>query len=165
MVTDLTATEETTTGDERRLATAELALEGMHCAACAARIEGALAEQPGVRSAAVNFATTRAYVAYDPSLIEQDALCDAVADAGYSASPLTDDHRTETEHSDHWATRAAISWVLGIIAFVIAMFGPETGTAGWSVLALATTVEIVGGWPFLKVRSGSCATALRAWTR
>ncbi|MGO9342858.1 MAG: heavy metal translocating P-type ATPase [Acidimicrobiales bacterium] len=150
MVTDLTATEETTTGDERRLATAELALEGMHCAACAARIEGALAEQPGVRSAAVNFATTRAYVAYDPSLIEQDALCDAVADAGYSASPLTDDHRTETEHSDHWATRAAISWVLGIIAFVIAMFGPETGTAGWSVLALATTVEIVGGWPFLK---------------
>ncbi len=150
MVTDLTATEETTAGDERRLATAELALEGMHCAACAARIEGALAEQPGVRSAAVNFATTRAYVAYDPSVVEQDALCDAVAGAGYSASPLTDDHRSEAGPSDHWAGRAAVSWVLGIIAFCIAIFGPETGTAGWSVLALAATVEIVGGWPFLK---------------
>ncbi len=103
-----------------------------------------------MRSAAVNFATTRAYVAYDPSVVEQDALCDAVAGAGYSASPLTDDHRSEAGPSDHWAGRAAVSWVLGIIAFCIAMFGPETGTAGWSVLALAATVEIVGGWPFLK---------------
>ncbi len=150
MVTDLTASETSTSDDERRLATAELTLGGMHCAACAARIEGALADQPGVVSAAVNFATTRAYVAYDPSLVEQDALCGAVEDAGYSASPLTDDHTIETGPSDRWAGRAAISWVLAIIAFCIAVFGPESATAGWSVLALAATVEVVGGWPFLK---------------
>ena len=42
MVTDLTAAETSSTEEERRLATAELALEGMHCAACATRIEGCL---------------------------------------------------------------------------------------------------------------------------
>ena len=151
MVTDLTTTETSPTEEERGLATAELALGGMHCAACATRIEGALADQPGVVSAAVNFATTRAYVAFDSSAVEESALCDAVARAGYSASPLTDDHRGETtESSDHWASRAAVSWALAVIAFVIAIFGPETAFAGWSVLALAGIVEIVGGWPFLK---------------
>src|SRR5579863_3653914 len=120
MVTDLTVTESATTGEERRLATAELALVGMHCAACATRIEGALADQPGVVSAAVNFATTRAYVAYDPSVVAQAALCDAVAGAGYSASTLTEDDRHETtEASDHWASRAAVSWALAVIAFAI----------------------------------------------
>ena len=123
----------------------------MHCAACATRIEGALADQAGVVSAAVNFATTRAFVAYDSSVVEQGALCDAVARAGYSASPLTDDHRRQTtEPSDHWASRAAVSWALAVIAFAIAIFGPETALAGWSVLALAAVVEIAGGWPFLK---------------
>ncbi len=151
MVTDLTATETSTTGEERRLATAELALEGMHCAACATRIEGALAEQQGVVSASVNFATTRAFVAYDPSVVEQSALCEAVASAGYAASPFSGDLRSPTiETSDHWPSRAAVSWALAVIAFVVAIFGPETATAGWSVLGIAAIVEIVGGWPFLK---------------
>ncbi len=123
----------------------------MHCAACANRIEGALSGQSGVVSAAVNFATTRAFVAYDPTLVGTEALLGAVADAGYSASPLSDgDSGLVEEDTDHWALRATISWVLAIAAFVIAVFGPETGTAGWSVLVLATAVEIAGGWPFLK---------------
>jgi copper-transporting P-type ATPase V len=161
MVTDLTPSGPTPPGltpsgtsvaeDDRHLATAELALEGMHCAACATRIEGALAHQPGVVSAAVNFATTRAYVAYDASSVETEALCDAVAKAGYSAYPLTEaDQRQTTEAPEHWAPRAAISWALSIIAFSIAVFGPQTPLSGWSVLVLAAAVEVVGGWPFLK---------------
>ena len=48
------------------VATAELALGGMHCSACATRIQRALGRLPAVASASVNLATTRAYVAYDP---------------------------------------------------------------------------------------------------
>lgn len=150
MVTDI-STSTTTSEADRPLAMAELALEGMHCAACATRIEGALAQQPGVVSAAVNFATTRAFVAYDAASVETDALCDAVAKAGYSAYPLTDTERQKTtEAPEHWPARAIISWALSIIAFAIAVFGPQTALSGWGVLVLAASVEIVGGWPFLK---------------
>ncbi|HEX6796027.1 MAG TPA: heavy metal-associated domain-containing protein, partial [Casimicrobiaceae bacterium] len=44
----------------------DLALEGMTCAACAARIEKTLNRVPGVE-ASVNFATESANVRYDPA--------------------------------------------------------------------------------------------------
>ena len=47
--------------------TVELALGGMSCAACAARIEKQLNKMPGVE-AAVNFAAERAHVRFDPAL-------------------------------------------------------------------------------------------------
>ncbi|HXY45803.1 MAG TPA: cation transporter, partial [Acidimicrobiales bacterium] len=135
----------------RSLATAELALGGMHCSACAARIEGTLARQAGVVSAAVNLATNKAFVAYDAGLVGTGGLCDAVADIGYTATSVeagaTPARATRT---DRWAERAVFAWTLSITAFCLAMFGPATATAGWSVLALAIAVELGGGWPFLR---------------
>jgi Cu+-exporting ATPase len=60
----------------------DLALEGMTCAACAARIEKALNRVPGVQ-AAVNFATETAHVRYPGG--GADALLAAVERAGYRA--------------------------------------------------------------------------------
>jgi len=54
--------------DEKRV---ELALDGMTCASCAARIERKLNKLDGVH-ATVNFATERATVAYDPELADLD---------------------------------------------------------------------------------------------
>src|SRR5271169_1118368 len=62
----------------------DLALEGMTCAACAARIEKALNRVPGV-VAAVNFATESARVRYDPRRANRDALLAAVEKVGYRA--------------------------------------------------------------------------------
>ncbi|MGD0082547.1 MAG: cation-translocating P-type ATPase [Acidimicrobiales bacterium] len=129
----------------------ELSLGGMHCNACAVRVEGALTHSPGVVSAAVNLATTKAFVAYDPSAVAPEALCDAVEHVGYSASVIpVDGSGPAAAPSDHWAVRAAGSWVLGLAAFAVAMFGPETALAGWVVLVLAIAVELGGGWPFLR---------------
>ena len=74
------------------VATAELALGGMHCSACATRIQRALGRLPAVASASVNLATTRAYVAYDPAELDPKALCDAVSDTGYTATPVVHGH-------------------------------------------------------------------------
>lgn len=63
----------------------DLPLLGMHCAACANRIEKALRRAEGVAEATVNFATTRATVHYDPALTDTAALRDVVRDAGYDA--------------------------------------------------------------------------------
>jgi len=67
----------------------ELALEGMTCAACAARIEKSLNRLPGV-DAAVNFATESAHVAFDASRTAVDDLLRAVSRAGYAAHVMRD---------------------------------------------------------------------------
>src|SRR5271157_5376794 len=79
----------------------DLALEGMTCAACAARIEKALNRVPGV-VASVNFATESAPVRYDPGRVNGDALLAAVARAGYRAHIKRD---ADAERRDDEARR------------------------------------------------------------
>ena len=61
----------------------DLALQGMTCAACAARIEKVLNRRPGV-SAAVNFATERAQVSFCTANNTVADLVATVAKAGYA---------------------------------------------------------------------------------
>ena len=61
-----------------------LDIAGMHCASCAMAVEGALKKSEGVSKVAVNFATEKAYVEYDPSALSVHDLERAVKDAGYS---------------------------------------------------------------------------------
>ena len=58
----------------------ELAVSGMTCAACAARVETRLNKVDGVR-ASVNYATRVATVDA-PQALSSDELCDVVARAG-----------------------------------------------------------------------------------
>jgi Cu+-exporting ATPase len=62
----------------------DLALEGMTCAACAARIEKVLNRIPGAQ-ATVNFATESAAVHYDRARADAAELIAAVQKAGYRA--------------------------------------------------------------------------------
>jgi len=150
----LTPTSEATPLVEQKdspLATAELELGGMHCSACATRIQRALGRLPAVASASVNLATTRAYVAYDPARLNSEELCHAVSDTGYTATPVIHGNSGESNRdSDHWDLRILISWPLSVMAVLVALAGPESARAGWTVLVLAIVVEIVGGWPFLR---------------
>lgn len=61
-----------------------LAVEGMTCAACVRRIEAAVTDVPGVHEAAVNLATERAQVAYDPAQATPADIAQAVTGAGYA---------------------------------------------------------------------------------
>ena len=67
-----------------------LDIEGMSCASCAQRLARALSELPGVNEAQVNFAAEKAYVDYDPGMIDEDAL-KAAADATKSKKGLQSD--------------------------------------------------------------------------
>ncbi len=64
-----------------------LLLEGIHCGACIWLIESWLARQPGVVGAAVNFATRRARVVWDPTKARLSDLLRAVVAVGYHAYP------------------------------------------------------------------------------
>lgn len=136
-------------GGEPGLERAELAIGGMHCAACATTVERALRRRPGVASAAVNLATTRAVVSYDPGAIDPAGLCAAIADAGYRGEPVVAGGPEPTADREHWGWRVAAAWPLALVALGVAMFAPETPGPGWTVLLLGVAVELVGGWPFL----------------
>ncbi len=61
-----------------------LKIKGMTCASCAANIEKALKAVKGVSTAAVNFATEKATVEYEPSQVKEADLVKAVESAGYA---------------------------------------------------------------------------------
>ncbi len=64
-----------------------LAVNGMTCAACSARVEKVLRQQEGVVEANVNLATNKATVTFDPELITIEQLIKSITDSGYEAQP------------------------------------------------------------------------------
>jgi heavy metal translocating P-type ATPase len=77
----------------------ELAVEGMTCASCVARVEKALLSVPGVAGASVNLASERATVSAGAEVLAND-LKAALAAAGYTARAVE-----ETDHGEAHATR------------------------------------------------------------
>jgi Cu+-exporting ATPase len=65
--------------------TAQLAIDGMHCASCVARIERELQSVPGVHEAAVSLAAEEARVTFASSALNVRELERAVERAGYKA--------------------------------------------------------------------------------
>ncbi|MCU0493953.1 MAG: heavy metal translocating P-type ATPase [Chloroflexaceae bacterium] len=67
----------------------ELAVTGMTCASCSARVERALKKTPGVSAASVNLANEQASVSFDPTQANPASLKQVVEDAGYGV--ITDE--------------------------------------------------------------------------
>jgi P-type Cu+ transporter len=70
-------------GKER--ANVGIPITGMSCDACARRVEKALWKTAGILGTNVNFATGKATVEYDPSVVDLGELVGVVEDAGYGA--------------------------------------------------------------------------------
>ncbi|MDQ5826454.1 MAG: heavy metal translocating P-type ATPase [Chloroflexota bacterium] len=80
---------------KRNIAETTLAVQGMTCASCVARVERSLKKVAGVEGASVNLATERALVRYDPLHVGAAELVAAIEKAGYNAS-----HRVEESLDD-----------------------------------------------------------------
>jgi P-type Cu+ transporter len=130
------------------MSTVRLELEGMTCAACAARIEKALNRLDGV-DATVNLATEEASVRYEESRVAIDDLVAAVEGVGYGASPHGPEHAEVSDTRSLLGTRLAVAAILTVPVALIAMV-PPFGFDGWEwvALALSTPVWAWAGWPF-----------------
>ena len=71
--------------------TTELPIEGMTCAACAARIGRGLSGLEGVEDANVNYATARAIVSYDPDQVDLAAFNATIEKLGYAVATADPD--------------------------------------------------------------------------
>ena len=126
----------------------ELAISGMTCASCAARIEKRLNKLEGVQ-ASVNFASEQAAVAFDPATVDVAALIGAVEAAGYGAA--LPEAVTEGDPTGPYRVRLAVAVTLTIPLVVLA-WAPAARPPGWGwvSLALASPVVAYAGWPFHK---------------
>jgi Cu+-exporting ATPase len=126
----------------------ELALEGMTCASCAARIERKLNKLDGVE-ATVNFATERAAVAYDPAAVDLEQLIRTVEQTGYGASlPQTGDSVAQPE-TDVLFRRLVVAVLLTGPLTVLSMVSAAQFTHWrWLAFALATPVVFWAGERF-----------------
>ena len=127
--------------------TIELAVGGMTCGSCAARIERKLNRMDGV-AAAVNYATGKAFVQFDAG-ISADSLIQAIVDTGYTAAlpePETDE---EGEESEALRRRLLVSALLALPVAAVSMI-PALQFMGWAwfAFALATPVVTWGALPF-----------------
>ena len=133
--------------------TVELALEGMTCAACAARIEKSLNRLDGVR-ASVNFAAETAQVAFPHDAVTVEKLVDTVRRAGYEArvqeAGTPADHGAERDRLLKQFLFAAVLTA----PFLVEMAGMAAGRHHimplWLQLALATPVQFVSGARFYR---------------
>lgn len=134
----------------------DLIVSGMTCAACALRIEKKLNKIDGV-TAAVNYATEKANVTFDPTKVGPDELIAAVEGVGYGATLPAPVHTAEAaEEQDQSAARARslqrrllISGALGLPVLAISMVSPLQFTYWqWVCLVLAAPVATWGAWPF-----------------
>jgi Cu+-exporting ATPase len=120
-----------------------LAVDGMTCASCAARIEKRLNRIDGVH-ATVNFATEQASIEF-PAGVTPEELVAAVAATGYTAAV----ERPEHPRDDGYLRRLVVSAALTLPVLAVSMV-PAWQFTGWQwvVLALATPVVTWGAWPF-----------------
>ncbi len=91
--------------DARATERCDIAVSGLTCAACSARVQRALERAPGVQTANVNLMTATATVAYDPSATSAERLVTAIRDTGYGAEPP----RADAAAGDRIARRDAES--------------------------------------------------------
>ncbi len=125
----------------------ELAITGMTCASCAARIEKRLNKLDGV-TASVNFASETASVSFDPGVVALDQLISTVEGIGYGAAlprELDEDDGHARAYLLRLVLAAAVSVPVVVWAWVAAA---RFGGWQWASLGLATVVVAYSGWPF-----------------
>lgn len=147
----------TVIGERLRSDEVSLAVEGMTCGACAARIEQRLNKLDGV-DARVNFATERARVILDAG-VPVERLVDEIAALGFSAEPLPPEPSAADFGHDVdqriWYLRGRLVVALllfmplGNLSVAFWLF-PVIRFPAWQVLLLSLAAPVVGwgAWPF-----------------
>ncbi len=126
-----------------------LALEGMHCGSCAARIEDALGRLPGVAEAHVNLAANRADVDVIEGTARDGDLVTAVAEAGYRATIAPAAAATEqSEDSADAETRrlARQTLIAGLLALPVFLLEMGSHVLPPVREAIAATIGVQGSW-------------------
>ena len=112
-----------------------IAILGMMCAGCSARVEQKLNALDGISSASVNLPARTALVEYDPQQISLEQMRDALAAIGYEMV-IEEDRNVEAIERHHFVAlrnKVAASWVFALLVMAISM--------GWLRLGISKDAE------------------------
>lgn len=102
-----------------------IAILGMMCAGCSARVEKRLNELAGITSASVNLPTRTALVEYDPKLISLEQMKEELAGIGYDM--VIEEHRNveaiERRRFRRLRSKVLTSWLFALLMMGISMKG------------------------------------------
>ncbi len=152
-----------TTRTSRQL---DFVVGGMTCGSCAARVQRTLSTQPGVATAEVNFATSRATVTPEPGAhIDRVAVRSAVEQSGYELADVVDvdgGEMSAAERADRieldeaadrrmWLRRTLIAAPIAVfmVALMFVDGAMENTALRWTQFLLAIPVQFYVGWPIL----------------
>ena len=131
-----------------------LAVTGMTCAACAARIEKKLNKIDGV-SATVNYATSKATVLHENGTTKVDSFIKTIEDLGYGAvAPKIEEGESTAEiateaHLIDIRRRLVVSAICALPVMLMSMIRPlQFDGWQWVSLVLALPVALWGAAPF-----------------
>ena len=112
-----------------------IAILGMMCAGCSARVEQKLNTLDGISSASVNLPARTALVEYDPQQISLEQMRDALAAIGYEMVIEEDRNVEAIEHHSYISLRnkVAASWLFALLVMAISM--------GWLRLGISKDAE------------------------
>jgi len=159
--------------------TVALPVRGMTCASCVAHVERELKATPGVQDVAVNLATERATVEFDPAVASIDVLSAAVIEAGYepgipidqSAPPVVEDHTDELRDLRRKTIFSLIVFVASMA--VMPLMHRDSTYHVWHWVLLAATLPVmvwagarfyVRAWASVKRRVADMSTLVALGT-
>ena len=125
----------------------DLAIDGMTCASCVARVERALKSVPGVTDATVNLATERAHVM---GQADQTALIRAIEGAGYearlavSASAVSDE--TVARKAAEESTLKRDLWIAAALSLPVFLLEMGSHLFIWVHMAVMNTIGMQNSW-------------------
>ena len=117
----------------------------MSCAACAARIESALKDLPGVEAAYVNFATASSLVRHT-SQLDTSAIVQIVTQLGYQVHDNADKQSIQESHEA--ALKRRPTPALLIAAFAMITMFIQFPASRWILASLSTFSVWWAGWSF-----------------
>ena len=107
-----------------------IAILGMMCAGCSARVEKRLNELDGIQTAAVSLPTRTALVEYDPKQITLQQMKDEIGKIGYDMVIEEDRNVEAIERRAYTSLRnkVATSWLFALLVMAISMGWINIGT-------------------------------------
>ncbi|GBQ69464.1 cation/heavy metal transporter [Ameyamaea chiangmaiensis NBRC 103196] len=134
----------------------DLAVSGMTCASCAARIEKSLNRMPGVR-AAVNIATGRAHVAWPHGATDAASIVARIRALGFDAQPVAaqgrsaQDGNRRADRRSRFRLSLAVAMSVPLLLNMLAMLSTGHDLLSRQVqLGLATVVQTWCAWPYYR---------------
>ncbi len=126
-----------------------LPIRGMTCMGCAASVQLALGDLPGIHQVTVDLGAGKAHLTFDPTQVAPDRMANAVAEAGYEVGEETppDSRRPLIEGEALRAWRRPILFgLLGTVGLLILYLGLVSLAQGWAhaLELLAEDAWIVG---------------------